>query len=87
MSHSIGFSATPLWFEALKKRYAPGASDGDATSFCVDGTQFWVCGGTRGYVFVEVTISPGSNANRALASSTVGVILTYCDDQTLRAIT
>ncbi|HEX6686545.1 MAG TPA: hypothetical protein VF062_27485 [Candidatus Limnocylindrales bacterium] len=74
-------------FEGLKAQYDNPAADGDSSSFCVDGSTHWVCGGTRGYVYVEDTVTPASNANRALASSTVGVILTYCDDQTLRAIT
>jgi hypothetical protein len=38
-------------------------------------------------VYVEDTVAPASNANRAPAGSTVSAILTYRDDQTLRAIT
>ncbi len=58
---------------------------GDDTNFCIEGNGTWNCGATRGYVHVEVTVHPASNANLAIANGTVSAVLTYCDHMTLIA--
>jgi len=61
------------------------AVTGDDTSFCIDGSEAWNCGATRGYVYVEVVVSPSANANLSIANGTLSAVLTYCDRMTLIA--
>jgi hypothetical protein len=63
----------------LAKEYDPGLGKMSGEGFCVLGNDFWVCGGYREFAYAEVTISPGINAFRGIATGTVSALLRYTD--------
>jgi hypothetical protein len=70
------------YMDELVERYPPGT--GTPESFCVwdDLGSFWTCAGSRGYVYAEVTVSPGANAFRPYATDSVDALLRYGDRMT-----
>jgi hypothetical protein len=63
------------------KRYSLGIEAAKPESFCLSDPSFWLCGGYRGLVYAEVTLSPGPNANLPLARGTLAAMLRYADDR------
>jgi hypothetical protein len=71
---------------SLTERYDAGLEKMSPENFCVSGyPDFWTCVGYRGYAYVEVTISPGSNANLSFATGSVSALLRYTDKMTALA--
>jgi hypothetical protein len=70
---------------SLVSRYPDGVGvdPGNTESFCVNGSpSFWTCIGSRGFIYSEVTLSPGSNANLGLANGVLAAMLRYGDKMT-----
>jgi hypothetical protein len=61
----------------LAAQYQVGAEPMSPESFCVDGGAFWTCAGHRGLAYAEVTLSPGPNAYRGVATGTLSALLGY----------
>ncbi|MFC4590617.1 hypothetical protein [Sphaerisporangium corydalis] len=74
--------------ETLKMQYQDsGSARGTATGFAVSNTTDTTAGGTRGYAYVEAYAFGPSNADIALATSTITAILRYTDRLTAQATT
>lgn len=73
----------------LSKIHDTGLEPMSDDSFCVLGDigmyGAWICGGTRGFVYVEVTVSPGVNAFQGITTGTVSALLNYADKVTALA--
>lgn len=41
----------------------------------------WECGGSRGLVYAEATISPNANAYRPYATGTASALLDYAEEK------
>jgi hypothetical protein len=71
--------------DLLKRTFSPATVQGDAASYCSDGTirgpTAWECGGASGLVYAEATVSPNANAYLPLATGTVSAILGYGDEK------
>lgn len=69
--------------DSLGERYDLAfTDDSDAESFCGYDASFWVCGGSRGFIYGEVTLSPSPNANLQFATGILGALLRYGDRMT-----
>lgn len=67
---------------ALTSQQDAGSQPVSPDSYCiagVGGTAFWACAGSRGLAYAEVTLSPGINAYRGVAVSTLSALFNYTD--------
>lgn len=67
--------------QTAASRYSLGIEDVEPENFCLADPSFWLCGGYRGLVYAEVTLSPSPNANLPLARGTLAALLRYADDR------
>ena len=58
---------------------------GSASSYCsyetIRGPTSWECGGARGLVYAEATVTPNPNAFQYLATETAAALLNYADEK------
>ena len=58
---------------------------GSASSYCsyetIRGPTSWECGGARGLVYAEATVSPNPDSNQYLATETAAALLNYADEK------
>jgi hypothetical protein len=66
----------------LTRNYETGSERATLESFCVYSDAFWACGGVRGFVYAEVTVSPNPNAYLPFATETLAALLRYGDRMT-----
>ena len=71
--------------DLLTAQYETGLEPVSPESFCVSGAAFWTCAGYRGFAYAEVTLSPGINGYRGVATGVLGALLKYTDKMTALA--
>jgi hypothetical protein len=67
----------------IKEIYGPEVIRGTSESYCayLDPDMAWECGGSRGLVYAEATISPNANAYRPYATGTASALLDYAEEK------
>jgi TIR domain len=69
----------------LRRIVGPEKIQGDASAYCsyqtIGAPTSWECGGTRGLVYAEATVTPNPNANQSIATETTTALLNYADEK------
>jgi hypothetical protein len=69
----------------LRRIVGPEKIQGNASAYCsyqtIGGPTSWECGGTRGLVYAEATVTPNPNATQWLARDTTTALLNYADEK------
>jgi hypothetical protein len=69
----------------ISKIVGPEKIQGNASGYCsyetIRGPTSWECGGTRGLVYAEATVTPNPNATQWVARDTATALLNYADEK------
>jgi hypothetical protein len=80
-SEDAAFNRAQARIREIKEIYGPEVIRGTSESYCayLDPDMTWECGGSRGLVYAEATISPNANAYRPYATGTASALLDYAE--------
>lgn len=82
-SADAAFERAQARIREIKELYGPEVIRGTSESYCAyldqDGT--WECGGSRGPVYAEATVSPNANAYQHFATGSASALLDYSEEK------
>jgi len=82
-SADAAFERSQARLREIKELYGPEVIRGSSESYCAyldqDGT--WECGGSRGLVYAEATVSPNANAYQHFATGSASALLDYSEEK------
>jgi hypothetical protein len=82
-SSNAAFDRAQARIREIKELHGPEVIRGSSESYCayLDADGTWECGGSRGLVYAEATVSPNANAYQHYATGSASALLDYAEEK------
>jgi hypothetical protein len=82
-SEDAAFDRAQARIREIKEIHGPEVIRGTSESYCayLDQEATWECGGSRGLVYAEATVSPNANAYQHYATGSASALLDYAEEK------
>jgi hypothetical protein len=82
-SEDAAFDRAQARIREIKEIFGPEVIRGSSESYCayLDQEGTWECGGSRGAVYAEATVSPNANAYQHYATGSASALLDYAEEK------